>query len=102
MPAIGTFRRESNGYSGTIRTLTLNARVRIVAAEQRTSEGAPDFRLFVGAVEIGAAWRRTAKDTETAYLSVRIDDPALPAPLQAALMEATDDGLCRLLWRRET
>jgi uncharacterized protein (DUF736 family) len=32
---------------------------------------------------------------------VRLDDPALPEPIHAALMEQTEDGVLRLLWRRD-
>jgi uncharacterized protein (DUF736 family) len=101
MPVIGTFKPEKDGYAGTIRTLTVNARVRILAYDRKGADGAPDFRLFAGNTEIGAAWRRTAKATDASYLSVRLDDPAFPVPVQAALMEATGDGVHRLLRRRD-
>ena len=100
MPVIGTFKPDKDGYAGTIRTLTLNARVRIVANDSKQSAGAPDFRVLAGLAEIGAAWRKTAED-QSSYLSVRLDDPSLPAPIRAALIEKTEDGVLRLLWRRE-
>jgi uncharacterized protein (DUF736 family) len=100
MPVIGTFKPDKDGYAGTIRTLTLNAKVRIVANDHKHAAGAPDFRVLAGLSEIGAAWRKTADD-QSSYLSVRLDDPSLPAPVRAALIEKTDDGVLRLLWRRE-
>ncbi|MBU1212605.1 MAG: DUF736 domain-containing protein [Alphaproteobacteria bacterium] len=100
MPIIGTFKADKDGYSGSIRTLTLNAKVRIVAIDQKTSPQSPDFRIISGMTEIGAAWRKTAED-QTSYLSVRLDDPTFTAPIRAALIEKTDDGGLRLLWRRE-
>lgn len=100
MPVIGTFKPDKDGYAGTIRTLTLNAKVRIVANDSKHAAGAPDFRILAGVSEIGAAWRKTAED-QSSYLSVRLDDPSLPAPIRAALIEKTDDGVLRLLWRRE-
>lgn len=100
MPVIGTFKPDKDGYAGTIRTLTLNAKVRIVANDQKHGAGAPDFRVLAGLSEIGAAWRKTAED-QSSYLSVRLDDPSLPAPIRAALIEKTEDGVLRLLWRRE-
>ncbi|HZP98188.1 MAG TPA: DUF736 family protein, partial [Reyranella sp.] len=54
-----------------------------------------------GAAEIGAAWRRTRKGSEETYLSVKLDDPALPQPIWGALLEATEDGTARLIWRRD-
>ena len=100
MPVIGTFKPDKDGYAGTIRTLTLNAKMRFVANDQKQSQTAPDFRILAGLVEIGAAWRKTAED-QSSYLSVRLDDPSLVAPIRAALIEKTDDGVLRLLWRRE-
>ena len=101
MPVIGTFTAVKDGYAGTIRTLTLNARVNVVANDDKESDKAPDFRILAGGNEIGAAWRRTKQGTEETYLRVKLDDPALPQPIWAALLEATDDGIVRLVWRRE-
>ena len=67
----------------------------------RSGDPAPDFRVVAGAAEIGAAWRRTRKGTDEPYLSVKLDDPALPQPIWGALLEATDDGPARLIWRRD-
>ena len=101
MPVIGTFKADKDGYAGTIRTLTLNAKVRIVANDQKQSQGAPDFRVLVGTTEIGAAWRKTSTADNSSYLRVRLDDPSLAEPIRATLMEKSDGGLLPLLWRRE-
>ncbi len=101
MPVIGTFSAIKDGYAGTIRTLTVATKVRLVANDHKEGEGAPDFRIFAGASEIGAAWRRTRKGSEETYLSVKLDDPALPQPIWGALLEATEDGTARLIWRRD-
>ena len=100
MPVIGTFKADKDGYAGTIRTLSLNTKVRIVANDQKLSVSAPDFRVLAGATEIGAAWRNTAED-QSSYLRVRLDDPAFAEPIRAALIEKTNDGILPLLWRRE-
>ena len=100
MPVIGTFKPDKDGYAGTIRTLALNAKVRFVANDQKTSPSAPDFRVLAGLAEIGAAWRNTAED-QSSFLSVKLDDPSLQSPIRAALIERSDDGILRLLWRRE-
>ena len=101
MPVIGTFKADKDGYAGTIRTLSLNAKVRIVANDQKQTPSAPDFRVFAGSAEIGAAWRKTSAEDHSSYLRVRLDDPTLREPIRAALMEKSDDGVLRLLWRRE-
>ena len=101
MPVIGTFSAVKDGYAGTIRTLTVATKVRLVANDRKEGEGAPDFRIFAGTAEIGAAWRKIKQGAEQTYLRVKLDDPALPQPIWGALLEATDDGVARLVWRRE-
>ena len=101
MPVIGTFKADKDGYAGAIRTLTLNAKVRIVASDRKEGDAAPDFRIFNGATELGVAWRKTSQNTGESYLRVKLDDPALPQPIWGALMEKTDDGIVRLVWSRQ-
>ena len=102
MPVIGTFSAVKDGYAGSIRTLMLNGRVRIVPNQRKTGVDAPDFRISLGNTEIGAAWRKTKQGTEQSYLKVRLDDPAWPQPVWGVLMESTEDGVVRLVWRRTT
>lgn len=100
MTQIGTFTRNSDGsYTGTIKTLAFNVQARLVPSDERTtSEKAPDLRVVVAGVEIGAAWRRTSKD-ERIYHSVKLDDPSFTAPIYANLFEG-DDGEHALIWSR--
>lgn len=101
MPVIGTFSAVKDGYAGSIRTLMLNGRVSIFANDRKATNGAPDFRILLGNTEIGAAWRKTKQGTEQSYLRVRLDDPAWPQPIWGVLLEATDDGVVRLIWNRQ-
>ena len=101
MPIIGTFSAAQDGYAGTIKTLTLTAKVRFVANDRKDGDGAPDFRIFAGNAEVGAAWRKTKQGSEQTYLRVKLDDPALPQPIWGALLEATEDGVVRLVWSRD-
>lgn len=101
MPVIGTFSAVKDGYAGTIRTLTLNAKVQLVANEHREADGAPDFRIMAGTAEIGAAWRRPRRGSDETYLSVRLDDPALPQPIFGALIDDAANATARLIWRRD-
>ena len=48
--------------------------------------------------EFGAAWKKTARDSDREYLSVKLDDPSFPAPIYANLV-AVDDGYA-LVWSR--
>jgi uncharacterized protein (DUF736 family) len=100
MSVIGTFAATRDGYAGRIRTLTINSRVRIIANDRKTKEGAPDYRVVAGEAEIGAAWRIVKPGSEVSHLRVRLDDPALSKPIWAALIEPAADGVNLLIWRR--
>jgi uncharacterized protein (DUF736 family) len=86
MAIIGTFTAADNGYTGSVRTLTLNLKVKFVATE-KDNDKAPDFRIFSGATECGAVWKKTVRDSDREYLSVKLDDPSFPAPIYASLGE---------------
>jgi len=88
MATIGTFTKSENGFTGTVKTLSLNVKtVKFVPAEGDSERG-PDFRIFAGATDFGAAWKKTARETQREYLSVKLDDPSFPAPIYASLVEA--------------
>ncbi len=97
---IGTFTRSNDGsFTGSIKTLAFDVKARLVPSDPApTSEKAPDLRLIVSGVEIGAAWRRTSKD-DRAYHSVKLDDPSFTAPIYANLFEG-EDGDYALIWSR--
>jgi uncharacterized protein (DUF736 family) len=99
MAQIGTFTRndDDGSFSGTIKTLSLDIKARFLPAV-KDSERSPDLRAFSNNCEIGAGWRRTAKETGREYHSVKLDDPSLPAPIYASLVEV--DGSYALFWSR--
>ncbi len=97
MAQIGTFTRGEDGFVGVIKTLSLNVKARFVPAE-KDSEKAPDLRAFVGPIEIGAGWKRTAKETGREYFSMKLDDPSFPSPIYASLV-AVENGYA-LIWSR--
>jgi uncharacterized protein (DUF736 family) len=98
MANIGTFTAQNDSYTGTVRTLTLNVKVKIVPNDKE-SENAPDYRIVAGNFEIGAAWKKVSRATERPYLSVTLDDPSFPATIYARLVEG-DDGTHNLIWSR--
>lgn len=103
MPQIGLFTREESGFTGRVHTLTLYREITIVPAEHSDAENAPDYRVHHGAddgPEIGAAWKRTGEKAGE-YLSVLLDDPALPQPIRANLFRDDEAGLSwSLHWTR--
>ncbi|MDH1180089.1 DUF736 domain-containing protein [Achromobacter mucicolens] len=99
MANIGTFTAQDNGYTGTVRTLTLNVKVKFVPVEKTDNGKSPDFRIVVGGYEIGAAWKKIAANSERPYLSVTLDDPSFPATIYARLIE-NEAGGYDLIWSR--
>ncbi len=100
MSVIGHFVADTDGYVGSIRTLTLHVKLRLVAIDNKTKEGGPDFRIMFGMQEVGAAWKAKTHEAEPRdYLSAMIDDPVFPEPLRGALFE--DNGKLSLVWRRK-
>ena len=79
MATIGTFTKSGDTFTGSVKTLSINAKTTIRAAD-KGSDKAPDYRVFCGAIEYGAAWKKTSSEGR-AYLSVKLDDPSFPVPI---------------------
>jgi uncharacterized protein (DUF736 family) len=104
MAHIGQFSRTRDGYRGRLKTLTLDAELTLVLAERTGAENAPDYRIHIGtddqALEVGAGWKRVGEKAGD-YVSVLIDDPALPHPIHANLFHSvSEDGAYLLTWNR--
>ncbi len=88
MSQIGQFTRTKSGYSGRVRTLTLDAEVVLVPADRSDADNAPDYRIHLGhdgrGPEIGAGWKRTGEKAGE-YVSLLIDDPTLRQPIRACI-----------------
>lgn len=101
MAIIGVFTpAKDGGWVGRIRTLTIDSKVRFVPNDRRDTDTAPDYRVYVGVSEAGAAWRGRTGEGATTYLRVHLDDPGLPAPLTAAMIQQTNGLSARLVWGR--
>lgn len=96
MTTIGHLRRDGVDFVGRLETLTLAADLRLVPAN-KFSPRAPDFDINAGAVDAGVAWRLT--DTSGAVLSLKLDDPSWPEPINVRAM-ASEDGELPLVWIR--
>jgi uncharacterized protein (DUF736 family) len=100
MAHIGLFKRTSDGYAGSIRTLTLDRDVVIITAVARDADNAPDYRVLTGEVEIGAGWKRTGERAGD-YVSLVIDDPSFTHPIRANLFHLErDSDIFHLSWTR--
>jgi uncharacterized protein (DUF736 family) len=101
---IGKFTKDGDVYTGRIfggewRDITVS--LNTVPAKKGNG---PDYVAFAhdedGVFEIGAAWKRTSKKGSP-YLSVKLDWPTLPAPVNGALFPQ-EDGSHGLVWNRES
>lgn len=102
MAQIGAFTlAKDGGWTGSIRTLTIDAKVRLVPNDNRDNDNAPAFRIFVGQSRIGDAWEaRSGGENPKEYLRVRLDDPSLSEPVFAALFPSEDGSEAQLVWNR--
>ncbi|CAG0933243.1 hypothetical protein PLCT1_02303 [Planctomycetaceae bacterium] len=101
MATIGNFQQSGdNEFNGEIVTLSLQAtKVRIVPDTRASGENAPSHRVFVGRVEIGAAWSKQSNEGRN-YLGLKLDDPSFTAPIYATLIEVEGEGGLQLIWSR--
>lgn len=102
MAVIGSFvPTRDGGWIGSIQTLSMHAKVRLVPNDNRENENAPSFRVFVGQSRIGDAWEaRSAANPPRDYLKLRLDDPAWPEPISAALFPGEEGADAQLVWNR--
>lgn len=92
---------KDGGWTGSLQTLTIDAKVRFVPNDNRDSEKAPVFRVFAGKSRIGDAWAaRTNGDEPKTYLQVTLDGPDLLEPIKAALFVSDEGKEAQLVWRR--
>ncbi|MER8977088.1 MULTISPECIES: DUF736 domain-containing protein [unclassified Mesorhizobium] len=101
MATIGNFQQSGdNEFNGEIVTLSLQAKkVRIIPDTRSSGENAPSHRVFVGRIEIGAAWSKQSNEGRN-YLGLKLDDPSFTAPIYANLVEDENDQGYSLIWSR--
>ena len=92
---IGNFTETNGAYYGLIAFLG-----GIIEAVIKPQERGPDYRVSMRleAPEFGAAWKKTSKAGKP-YLSVKLDSPLFPEPINCALIEQLDQSYA-LVWNR--
>jgi len=100
MANIGSFKKSGQEFQGEIVTLSVQAKgVRIVPEPNRANDNAPSHRIYVGRVDVGAAWSKRSTEGRD-YLSVKLDDPSFNAPIYANLFNDEDGETFSLIWSR--
>jgi len=100
MALIGSFKKTGRIFEGELNTLAVQAKgVRIVPEDSKASDKSPDYRVFVGRAEIGAAWDEVSAK-ERKYISVKLDDPSFTQPLFASLFDDEGADTYSLIWTR--
>jgi uncharacterized protein (DUF736 family) len=100
MATIGNFTKTETGFTGAVKTLTLNVKATF-RAEPSENDKAPDYRVLAGATEFGAGWKKLSRDNRE-YISVKLDDPSFPAPIYATLVETEEGASYNLIWSRRS
>ncbi|KCZ48501.1 DUF736 domain-containing protein [Hyphomonas sp. CY54-11-8] len=100
MATIGTFSKTEDSFVGTIRTMTINVKAKIVPNKDKSKESAPDYRVYAGGAELGAGWMEEGKDGAKRYLALKLDDPSFAGPIRAAFFENAEEGTGVMVWSR--
>lgn len=93
---IGKFHQEDGVYVGNIAAFAEPVAVRIAPTELKGI----DYTVTIAGLDLdlGVGWKKTsAKDND--YVSIKLDGPFLPAPVNCALVKQTDGYA--LIWNRE-
>ena len=99
MAQIGSFIRTRNGFSGRLRTLSLDIELTIVPADHSDTENAPNYRVHAGdeeGPEVGAGWTRTGeKAGEYVALQAGLESESGPGYWGQALVSHHRSGRSR-------
>ncbi len=94
---------ETGGYEGTLATMSLKKRIRILPNARKETDAQPDFRIYTeDRVEIGGGWNRVGKVSGNAYVSLTFSAPEFgPNKIYANLGRAAgqdDPDVMAILW----
>ena len=104
MSLIGTFTTTSDGFTGHIKTLLLDAELTISPLTRPISANPPDFIITLGKSGAGplvGSARKKQTERGNDFISIRIDDPSLANPICCGLFPAEQSiDRYNLYWSR--
>ena len=102
MATIGTFTADKDGFTGTLRTLTLNVKAKLVPNDKGDNEHAPDYRVRLDSEDgpdAGPAWKDSSENAGE-FVSMRLEGPIFPSPIRAKLFQSNDNpSVWTLRWK---
>jgi uncharacterized protein (DUF736 family) len=102
MPAIGYVSRQSDGFKGQLRTLSIRTDVEIVPNRSKGHDDQPDYRVYCSGTEVGGGWIKTGKRSGEDYVSLSMAAPEFgPRTIYANLGRAAgqdDDDAFAIIW----
>ncbi|QLC25051.1 DUF736 domain-containing protein [Parasphingopyxis algicola] len=99
--APGYVTRTETGFEGTLATMGLKKRIRIVENTAKETDAQPDYRIRTeDGVEIGGGWSRTRRVSGNPYVSLTFAAPEFgPNRIYANLGRAAgEDDRMAILW----
>jgi uncharacterized protein (DUF736 family) len=102
---IGYFHGQGDGFTGRLRTLTLDVALRLVPTDFAGHERAPDWRVHLSAadapdgigLEVGSGWNHEGKGGR--FVTLQLDCPGFARPIRANLLRShRDEEAHVLLW----
>ncbi|MEM7670736.1 MAG: DUF736 domain-containing protein, partial [Pseudomonadota bacterium] len=94
---------DKGGFEGTLATMSLKKRIRILPNSAKETDAQPDFRIYTeDRVEIGGGWNRTGRTSGREYISLTFAAPEFgPTKVYANLGRAAgqdDPDTMAILW----
>ena len=94
---------DKGGFEGTLSTMSLKKRIRILPNAAKETDAQPDFRVYTeDRVEIGGGWNRVGKASGNAYVSLTFAAPEFGSnKIYANLGRVAgqeDDNTLAILW----
>ena len=102
---IGCFQSEGDGFTGRLRTLTLDVALRLTPTGFAEHERAPDWRVHLSGAdapggigpEVGSGWNHEGKTG--AFITLQLDCPGFARPIRANLLRSNREEVAHvLLW----
>ncbi|QLC24880.1 DUF736 domain-containing protein [Parasphingopyxis algicola] len=94
---------DNGGFEGTLATMSLKKRIRILPNTAKETDAQPDFRVYTeDRVEIGGGWNRIGRNSGNPYVSLTFAAPEFgPSKVYANLGRAAGqeaEGVMAILW----